>query len=97
MISAWKKGWNVLAFVPCAVVVLSGMIVGTQVAANGGNINDCWPTTLLFDLGLIIVLGVMSSVAPPWARRAEVRASTPSLPAVVASVSPATSVAVSEQ
>jgi hypothetical protein len=68
-ISAWRKGWRWRALIPVAAMVGAAMVVLAPSIANGATLESVLPTSVIFDIGLIVWLAILRSRAPKSSRQ----------------------------
>ena len=61
---AWRKGWKWLSLLPLGIGFLIGFLIGLSVGTNGGNISSVQGISLVLDIIIIIILGIMTAKSP---------------------------------
>ncbi len=61
---AFRKGWRWRVLLPIGIAFAAAFLIGMGAAAGGGSANAAKPLLALMDIGLIVVLAIMSGRAP---------------------------------
>jgi len=63
-VTAFRKGWRWRVLLPVGISFAAALLIGMGAGAGGGSAQAVMPLLALMDIGLIVVLGVMTGRAP---------------------------------